>query len=230
VSGLGERLLQEVTSGAGAAPLGSWVEQVAELVRGWGSERKAAEGTPFSRSTFYRWKKGAKPRRGTLDKLAAEVRKTRVDPAYPRDKAITIDVTEWRSDPSRDGSSRTLHGGRGTGGLNLRPGTMRRVADAYVRTGDPEVMARVFVAGVSVGFYRNALGAGLDPGGPSGPVDVPDDEDGDDLGDDEDAIYDLYEDYDGPDDGPDDVLVGDLAYEGDDVPVPDADSYGFDVA
>lgn len=202
--------MQDVTGGAGFAPLGGWASQLAELVRAAGSERKAAIVTGHSRSTFWRWKTGrATPKPATLQKLATAVRAARVSPGCPTDKGIVLEVTEWRSG-RRDGTSRALSGDR----LGVRSGTMARVVDAYVATGDPEMMGRAFVAGVTVGFYRNALAAGLDPQGPSGPVDTPD---GDDEGDEdsEEAVYDLYEDY-------DDDLRGEE--------IEDGGSYGFDVA
>lgn len=183
---------------------------VAEAVAVFGSERKASEAVGVDRRTWQRARKAEaegrtyKPMRSTVDKLTAGVRAARTDPAYPRDKAVRLDVIEHRSG-RRDGAGRTITGQQ----LGLRPGTMRRVVEVYKATGDPEAMARTFVAGVTVGFYRSALAAGLDNGGqvrpdPKSPgtgagddEDQGDDEDGSD--DDEGGIDDLY---------PDDDLTG----------------------
>lgn len=219
-------MLAEVTGGAGTRPLGTFSEQIGELIGHYGSESKLAAAAGIRRSTFWRWKTGrTKPKPSSLASIAAQVRGARVR-NVPGDQGVTLHVTEWRSS-KRDGSTRTITGKQ----LGLRAGTMDKVVEAYRATGDPEVMARVFLAGVTVGFYRQALGAGLDPA-PAGPVDVGgggagvpsgggggSDDDDDDFGelDDEDAIYDMYDDY-----------VDDLAYEGHDVP-DDGGSFGFAV-
>lgn len=207
MSGLGDRLLAEVTGGRGTDPLGSITDQLRELVAAHGSEVKAARATGFARSTFWRWKTGkTTPKPATMGKVAGLIRSARVNPTRPTDEGIQLTVTE-----RRDGAERHLTGKQ----IGVRRGTMAAVVEAYERTGDPEVMARVFVAGVGVGFYRNWLSAGLDVE-PAGPVD------GGDSGDEAEdgAVWEMYEDFDVPDDG---ELYDDGA------PDP-GDAYAFDVA
>jgi hypothetical protein len=204
--------MAEVTGGRGTDPLGSITDQLRELVAAHGSEVKAAQATGFARSTFWRWKVGrTTPKVSTMAKVAGLIRAARVDPGRPTDKGIQLTVAERRPG-RRDGTERHLTGKQ----IGVRQGTMAAVVAAYKATGDPEVMARVFVAGVGVGFYKNWLSAGLDVE-PAGPVDGGDEGDAEDE-----AVWDLYEDFEVPDEW-------DLVDESGDV--PDAgDAYAFDVA
>lgn len=232
MSGLADKMVDQITGGRGA-PGDLSFREAAELV--WsraGNQRAAARMAGVDRRTFQRWfanwRAGREPRPtpSTRAKLAEAVRRAQIDPAGLSESAVSLTVVERGG--RQDGRTRVLTNTN----LNLREGTMRRVAEVWVKTGDAEAAGAEFIKGIQTKFYRRYLapppaerdrgtGGGGSVGGGGGAAD-----DGDDA-----DVYDTDEGY-GPgiDDGegPADAwgeFYDDLYDEGD---LPD-EGYGGDV-
>lgn len=217
MSALGAKLVRDLT-GADPAPLGGLVDQLAELTRRYPSERRMAAALGIHRKTLYRWKhprdnpRAKGPKASSVNRIAMLAREARLSPGRPTDASITVSVVD-RGPDRNSGRPRTLNARQ----LRIRAGTMARAADAYVRTGDPEAVAAVFLAGVGDQFYRRWLAPpssdrhNVPAATPSGEP-TPESEAGGDEGDD--------------DFGPEDVEEGDVEDIGD----PDAVDEFFDLA
>ncbi|MEV0461039.1 hypothetical protein [Catellatospora methionotrophica] len=127
----------------------------AEELRRTAGVTKGARIAGVDRRTFQRWFEkwnaglNPKPRKDTLDKLDFGVRRAWVATPLP-DGAVVLNVKD-RNDTAR--AVRTITAKQ----LRLSPGTMNRVADVYVATGDAEAAAAAFLAGVQDRFYRRWL-------------------------------------------------------------------------
>ncbi|GHJ46775.1 hypothetical protein Cs7R123_41170 [Catellatospora sp. TT07R-123] len=154
MSGLGNRLVSVMRGReVEQAPM-SFREKAEELRRTVGVT-KGAQIAGVDRRTFQRWfekwnaGKDPKPRRHTLDKVDFGVRRAWAATA-PDDAAVVLIVKD-RNDPGR--APRTINAKQ----LKLSPGTMARVAEVFVQTGDTEAAAAAFLAGVEDRFYRRWL-------------------------------------------------------------------------
>jgi hypothetical protein len=203
VSGLGEAMGRLLGVGAGA---GDWLTQLTELREQLGSGRAVARHLDVNESTVRRMLAGKTraPKPTTLEKL----RRGSINRDVPH-SAVVLHTRD--RDRNRD---RTLRDSN----LRLAEGTMRRVADAYIATGDLEAAGAAFLAGVTVAFYQ----AYLRPRdvGELAPVE---DEGGDHYYDDEGNAYDAPDDDDLP-------YYDDFDEVVDDFFPFDAEAYGGDVA
>lgn len=212
MSGLADRLLSIITGGRDVpAPGGSFREQADALRARAGSLNAAARLAGVDRRTYQRWYerwgqgKEPRPRPGTTARLAEGIRRAQLDPARPDESAVTLRVVDRGRGRNPGGRERVLTDAN----LRLSPGTMDRVRDAWVKTGDPESAAAAFLAGITVPFYkrwltppaadRSATAPGSGPstadaggiggggggagGGAGGGDDQDDDDDGDDIDD-----------------------------------------------
>ncbi|GAA1401729.1 hypothetical protein ACFQZ4_52385 [Catellatospora coxensis] len=154
MSGLGNRLVNMMRGREIRQPPMTFREKAEELRRTAGVT-KGARIAGVDRRTFQRWFEkwnagmDPKPRKHSLDKLDFGVRRAWVATA-PADGAVVLNVKD-RNDPAR--ATRTITAKQ----LRLSPGTMTRVADVYVATGDAEAAAAAFLAGVQDRFYRRWL-------------------------------------------------------------------------
>ncbi|WP_144119961.1 hypothetical protein [Catellatospora sichuanensis] len=154
MSRLGDRLVNLMRGREITQPPMTFREKAEELRRTAGVA-KGAKIAGVDRRTFQRWfekwnaGKDPKPRKQTLDKLDFGMRRAWVATAPP-DAAVVLTVKD-RNDPGR--AARTITAKQ----LKLSPGTMSRVAEVYVATGDPEAAAAAFLAGVDDRFYRRWL-------------------------------------------------------------------------
>lgn len=160
MSGLSDRLLSIITGGRGTpAPGGSFREQADALRARAGSLNAAARLAGVDRRTYQRWYerwnagKEPRPRPGTLARLAEGQRRAQLDPARPGEGAVSLRVVDRGKGRNPGGRERVLTNTN----LRLRPGTMDRVRDTWVRTGDPEAAAAAFLAGITVPFYKRWL-------------------------------------------------------------------------
>lgn len=154
MSGLGDRLVNMMRGREIQQPPMTFREKAEELRRTAGVTN-GAKIAGVDRRTFQRWfekwnaGKNPRPRKHTLDKLDFGVRRAWVATA-PADGAVVLNVKD-RNDTAR--AVRTITAKQ----LRLSPGTMTRVADVYVATGDAEAAAAAFLAGVQDRFYRRWL-------------------------------------------------------------------------
>lgn len=213
MTSLGDWVYRTLTGRTEPAPLGPFLDQLTELRAKTGSVAGTARAAGLPRRTVRYWfdrlklGKVAQPKPGTLEKLSAAVRASRLSPARPGDTDVVLNTRDrYRGTP------RTIRADQ----LGIRPGTMDKVAAEWVRTGDPEAAAAVFLKGVGDSWYRHYLtpATGDDrttqtvSRTPSG------DEDED-------------EDQDEEDDGGEDWPYDDLSYE--EVDWPGDEGYGGDV-
>ncbi|WP_155368704.1 hypothetical protein [Catellatospora vulcania] len=154
MSTLGDRLVS-MMSGREIRQAPMTFREKAEELRRTAGVAKGAKMAGVDRRTFQRWfekwnaGKDPKPRKHTLDKLDFGVRRVWAATA-PADAAVVLAVKD-RNDPGR--ATRTITAKQ----LKLSSGTMHRVAEVYVATGDPEAAAAAFLAGVDDRFYRRWL-------------------------------------------------------------------------
>lgn len=167
-----------------------------------GSGRRAAARLGVNESTLRKWAKGATPKGTTQQKVLEAVRGLRSRPSALGDAGVLVPIVSKerkRKDRGRDVSGNQL---------KLRPGTLARAHREWIRTGDADKAAAVFVAGIGDPWYQTQLAKGLvrsqeDGGGGGGgggaggggggaggggPVD-------EDLSDDVDPDFDLGDDY-----------------------------------
>lgn len=154
MTSLGDWAYRTLTGRTEPAPLGGFLEQLAELRAKTGSVAGTARAAGLPRRTVRYWferlamGKTPKPKAETMDKLSAAVRESRLSPARPSDAQVELHTRD------RDrGTARTISGRQ----LKLAPGTMERMAREWVRTGDPEAAGAVFLEGVRDQWYRNYL-------------------------------------------------------------------------
>lgn len=215
MSKLGNWLVEQLTGGrAEPDPGGDFMARVRELVRATGSQRKAARTAGVDPRTVERWfqreRQGrpVRPMRGTPAKVGTGLRRAQLSSGRPTDATLVMEATQRRADRGRTNPRVRRLDARN---LKLRPGTMARVADVWVRTGDREAVADAFLAGVGDETYRamlTPLPADRDPDREPDPGPAPgpgraaaqtgddDDDDLDDI-DDLDAWDDYVDDMDG---------------------------------
>lgn len=154
MSRLGDRLVNIMRGREIRQPPMTFREKAEELRRTAGVTQ-GAKIAGVDRRTFQRWfekwnaGKNPKPRKHSLDLLDFGVRRAWVATA-PGDGAVVLTVKD-RNDTAR--AARTITAKQ----LKLAPGTMDRVAEVYVATGDAEAAAAAFLAGVQDRFYRRWL-------------------------------------------------------------------------
>lgn len=124
-----------------------------------GSGRGAARLAGVSESSFRRWAQGTVPKAATQHKLAAAMRDART--GRKTDGGVMLDlVSHDRRRPDR--GRRPVPGEK----LELRPGTVDRMREKWVLTGDSLAAARVFVAGIGNPWYKDRLSAAINAGIP----------------------------------------------------------------
>lgn len=214
MSRLADKLIETLT-GELPAPLGSFADQLGELVTRYGSERKLATAAGIDRKTLYRWRHPTERTRGPLPKTRGRIeqatRQARLQPGGTDPGAFTVKVQDQGPNTYRHRDPRTLSARQ----LGLSPGTLDRAAAAYVTTGDPEAVVAAFIAGVTVPFYKRWLtpppaergdsvaatptgnvGAGAPSGGQRRSDDEGDEETGDEFGEEEEEFEpDAYDEY-----------------------------------
>jgi hypothetical protein len=120
-----------------------------------GGGRAAARSLGIPETTWRNWGHGRRiPSGSRADLVTAGWRRMALDPGRPGDDAVVLKVQQ------RDGNkvrSRTIGAGR----LRLAPGTMDKAAAVYVQTGDPDKVARTFLAGVCDAWYKAMLIRGI---------------------------------------------------------------------
>lgn len=159
MSGLGDFLQRQfVESGNG----GSFLDHVNEIIRRRGSVTGAAKELGVDRRTIQRWKSGTirTPKAVTRNKVEKVVRGSKIRGSAPTESTLRINTTE---PPDKKGRVRHRQL-RGTQ-LKLRTGTLDAVKQAYVETGDKEVMAKVFLGGIGDAFYKDFLSKDVEEGG-----------------------------------------------------------------
>lgn len=158
MSGLGDFLQSKfVESGNG----GSFLDHVNEMV-GRHGVTGASKELGVDRRTIQRWRSGKirNPKPPTVNKVERARRGSRIRANPPTESTLIINTTE-----PPDAKGRTRHRQlRGTQ-LKLRDGTLIAVQQAYVETGDKEVMARTFLGGIGDAFYKDFLSKGVEEGG-----------------------------------------------------------------
>jgi transcriptional regulator with XRE-family HTH domain len=107
--------------------------------------RKVAKDLGVAESTLRRWRHGDVPSAAKLAHLrdiTAVAKEKKVRRRLPSDQAVVID---W----SFDGRDRSTPGAN----LNLSPGTMRAVQEAFI-SGEPQRATRLFIAGIGDPWYQ----------------------------------------------------------------------------
>jgi transcriptional regulator with XRE-family HTH domain len=131
-----------------AAPL---PEKLAELREAaGGSRRAAAKAAGVPESTWRRWERGAAAKAAGVEKIGHAVRARNLSPDAPTDQTIRIQTGDRNSNRSR-----TLN----AAALKLRPGTMDKVKEAYLR-GDDAAAAKALIDGIGDHWYRRYLSRG----------------------------------------------------------------------
>lgn len=132
----------------------SFSEMVTELVQRRGVSG-AAKDIGVHRRTLQRWRAGSirSPKAATQERVTKASRASRLKSTTPTDSNVTLKTTE------RSGRRRNLK--LGEKGL-ITPGTMDRVKQVGVDTGNKEAMARAFIGGVTDDFYSHYLSEGLE--------------------------------------------------------------------
>ena len=159
MSGLSDKMVDLITGGRGAPVMGSFRDMATALRAQPGGLNRAARLAGVDRRTYQRWfqrwneGKEPRPRPGTLEKLAEGVRRGQLAASIPRESDVRLTVTD-RGRDRQAGRERVL---TGDGNLKLSAGTMDRVAEAWVKTGQPEAAAAAFLAGITVPFYKRWL-------------------------------------------------------------------------
>jgi DNA-binding XRE family transcriptional regulator len=134
------------------------VDLVHELRQEYGSLSEAARQIGVDRRTLQRWEatrggRRTSPNSDTVIKVRAAVRKLiQQKPHGPTDTNITL-VTTDKDAPRRQ--PRHISGRQ----LQLQPGTMAHIDDAFRKGADPATIGKIFVSRVQTQFYRNYLGA-----------------------------------------------------------------------
>lgn len=158
MSGLGDYLKSRFVEAENG---GSFLDHVNEMVRNLGVSG-AAKDMGVDRRTVQRWRSGKirTPKAPTRSKVERATRGARIRANAPSESTLTIRTTE---PPDRKGRVRHREL-RGTQ-LKLRPGTVDATKQAYIDTGDKEVMARTFLGGIGDAFYKDFLSKGVEEGG-----------------------------------------------------------------
>jgi hypothetical protein len=127
-----------------------------------GNRRAAARLVGVPESTYRRWEKGAKAMSAGREKLMQAGRRNQLSPNAPTDRTVKVTTRD------QNGKPRTA----GPNTLQIAPGTMDRVREAYLR-GDHAALGKEFTNGVGDEFYKGHL----DPSQrrrPTSPSDLPD--------------------------------------------------------
>lgn len=158
MSGLGDFLESKfVQAGNG----GSFLDHVNEMVGRMGVTGASKE-MGVDRRTIQRWRSGKirNPKPPTVSKVERARRGAQIRANAPSESTLTIRTTE---PPDKKGRVRHREL-RGTQ-LKLRAGTLDATKQAYVETGDKEVMAKTFLGGIGDAFYKDFLSKGVEDGG-----------------------------------------------------------------
>lgn len=130
-------------------------EAVLYLRQREGSGRAAARRLGVSESSLRRWGKGTKPKPATQQKVLETVRRLRSRPSTMGDAGVMLPVVS--QDRRRGSRERDVSGQQ----LKLRPGTLKRAHEEWLRTGNADAAAAVFVKGIGDPWYRAQLAKGL---------------------------------------------------------------------
>jgi DNA-binding transcriptional regulator YiaG len=121
-----------------------------------GSGRAAARRLGVSESSLRRWDRGTKPKAATQQKVMETVRRLRSRPSTMGDAGVMLPVVS--QDRRRGSRERDVSGVQ----LKLRPGTLQRAHETWLKTGNADAAAAVFVKGIGDPWYRAQLAKGLD--------------------------------------------------------------------
>lgn len=120
-----------------------------------GSGRAAARRLGVSESSLRRWGKGTTPKASTRQKVLETARRLRSRPSAMGDAGVMLPVIS--QDRKRGSRERDVSGQQ----LKLRPGTLAKAHETWLRTGDADKAAGVFVRGIGDPWYRAQLAKGL---------------------------------------------------------------------
>lgn len=147
---LGDHLVHAITGRWPDAQL-DWRDMMGDLQRKAGrrGQTGAAEAAGIPRRTWRDIASGAtrRPKPATIARIESGWRRSTLRPGVP-DADVVVKVSARGEDRSR-----ALRGSQ----LDLRQGTMRKVAQTWVTTGSKDQVILVFLAGVQDTWYRAAL-------------------------------------------------------------------------
>lgn len=125
---------------------GGWRDLLGALRDRLGSGRAVSRATGVNESTIRRLISGKTrvPKASTVVALRRAV----VDPGAMSDSGWSMDTRDRDSDRERTLTNTNV---------KLAPGTMRRMAETWIETGDQEAAAARFLEGVTVPWYRAYL-------------------------------------------------------------------------
>ena len=139
---------------ADPAPM-AFGEAVFYLRQREGSGRAAARRLGVSESSLRRWDKGTKPKAATQQKVLETVRRLRSRPSAMGDAGVMLPVVS--QDRKRGSRERDVSGQQ----LKLRPGTLARSHEIWLRTGDSDKAASAFMRGIGDPWYKAQLAKGF---------------------------------------------------------------------
>jgi len=120
-----------------------------------GSGRAAAKRLGVPESTLRGWTKDRTPKIGTQQRILEAVRGMRSHPSRLGDAGVVLPVVS--RDAKRGRRERDVFANQ----LKLKAGTLAAAHRVWVKTGDADAAARVFVDGIGDPWYRAQLAKGL---------------------------------------------------------------------
>jgi hypothetical protein len=139
-----------LTGGREYAPEMTLAERMAELKERHGSGRSAARHAGIAETTFRRIMKSGSGRADNVGKLDHAVREGRIAGTSLTDANLKITATDRSNNRPR-----TLDAQQ----LKLRPGTVEKMREAYLR-GDDQAAAKALLDGIGDPWYRGWLTPG----------------------------------------------------------------------
>lgn len=131
-----------------------------------GSNRAAARLLGKSESSLRRWDKGTTPKPETQQQVMETVRRLRSRPSAMGDEGVILPLVS--QDRKRTRRERDVSGRQ----IKLRPGTLKKAHDVWVKTGDADAAAVAFASGIGEPWYRTQMVKGFRREGVAGAEDV----------------------------------------------------------
>lgn len=116
-----------------------------------GSMRAAARKLGVSDSTIRRWRSGTTPKLDRQRLVEGQVRIMSMRPSAMGDAGILISVVS--TDRKRGSRDRAIDARQ----LDIAPGTLDEIKEAWVLTGDPDEAYKAFLRGVQEPWYKERL-------------------------------------------------------------------------
>lgn len=133
----------------------SFAESLTYALQHGKSGRGAARLLGVSESTVRRWRGGVTPKPANRSRVEGKVRDLRTRPSTMGDAGVILHVTS--RDRKRGSRDRDISGRQ----LRLAPGTVAATKETWIRTGDADAAAKVFLAGIGEEWYRRELSKGF---------------------------------------------------------------------